>query len=243
MPDSKNVDSKSSLFDRKVIRDILSKLRFLDAIDDEASDTLQTKVRKILEETRSTPESFINAYKEISIATYTILYEKLNELRTLNAFDETIEPTQLKIEAYEKVIQEILEEMTAYACEKGAILSTQAAIEEKLKALQPKIIQTVNLAVKNSATACLLRPGWLGLASLVSISNPVTATVLATVFFVAEACKIAQERFDLKNREPTTYLGISKGLWSTHSDLSKENKILRINEELISGNSTKNLPK
>lgn len=240
MPDSKNVDSKSRLFNQKVIGDILSKLRFLDAIDNKASDTLQTNVRKILEKTQNKSESFINAYKEISIATYTIFYEKLNELRTLSVFDKTIEPKQSKIEAYAKVIQEILAEMTEHACMKGAILSTQAEIKEKLTALQPAIIQTANLAAENSAAALFLRPGWLALASLSCFSNPITATAMATVFFTAEIYKLTNEFFDLSIKDPTTALGISMGLWSKYSDLSKENKILRINEAIISDISTKN---
>lgn len=228
------------LFSSKVIQDILTKLKFLTIIDNEASDTLQVEVRGILEKTQNTPESFMTAYKEISITTCRIFYEKLNELRTLNAFDETIEQKQKNIEAYAQVVQEILTEMTIYACEKGIILATQDEIKARLNILKPNIIQTANLAAANSTAALFMRPVWLALTTLGIISNPVTSTALAGIFFAAEIYKTTHEFFDLETKEPTTYLGMSRKLWSNYSTLLEKEKILRLNEALISSASQKN---
>lgn len=227
-------DNKNRLFSKKVTIDILAKLKFLEKIDETASEKLQIKVKEILDRTQNTSASFINAYKNISIATYKILYEKLNELSTLSVFDKTIEPTQKIIEAYGQVIQEVLKEMTVCASKKGAILATKAEINAELKALEPEIMKAANQAAANSAAALLARPGWLALISLGCISNPVTATALGSVFLVAEICKLTNEFFDLDaKKEPTTNLGKAVRSWSIYSDLSEESKKLRINEAVI----------
>lgn len=227
-------NTESPLFDSKVIEDILTKLRFLECINNRVSDSLQTDVREILKKTQNTSESFINAYKEISIATHNIFHEKLNKLRALNVFDETIEQKQKNIKAYEEVVIKVLTEMTEYACKRGAILSTKDEIHAQLQSLQPEIIQTTHLATINSAAALLMRPAWFALASLSIASNPIVAAGASIAFFAAETYKIYHEVSDLNANTQNTYLGIANRLWSKHAQLSAQRKTLNINDTLIS---------